>query len=279
MLEAVSIISRELPRKRSFAAFGTVLSPHNLLEIPNIIRFATRIGWYVSLVPAHIADPAHVFGFRSYDREMSFRPHHHHALDEVLAECVELKRQGYALYDSQEYLTNIARFIKGEGAVWRRRNRGLCDSPSLYFAIRPNGDLAVCCDHNLWQSFPVWHRDFPDQLRRGTIAKACAPHVRGCSGCMYGSYPEISITAHYPRAFVDRARVFLRASLPKPWPLSVDQLVEIAEEVNAQHPIAGDPGAELLESVSRHADVTQLPLQLPLVSSDASHLEQPRRAP
>lgn len=257
-IEAISRVTHTYPAAKSFAAFGTVLSPHNLLEIPNIIRFATRIGWHVSLVPAHIADPAEAFNFRSYDREMVFPPTLYPLVDEVLAECAAMKRAGAHLYDSTEYLENIRRFVRGEGVRWRRRNNNVCDSPELYFAIRPNGDLSVCCDHILAESFPVWHADFPRWYRERDIHRAVHPVAAACSGCMYGSFPEISITSHFPTTALERAGIFFRRSRrAKPWPISADRLFEIANEINQAHPVDHARSAALLESVPAHADVTR----------------------
>ncbi len=255
-LETIALVTQTYPRRDSFAAFGTVLSPHNILEIPNIIRFATQIGWYVSLVPAHIADPAEVFNFRSYDREMLFHPDLYLVVDQVIDECLLLKRQGYHLYDASEYLQNTRRFIRGESITWRRRNAGRCDSPELYFAIRPNGDMQPCCDHVLRQSYPVWHENFPDWYQHKTVHRDIHPMTQRCPGCMYGSYPEISITAHYPLTTWERLGVFRRTRHSKPWPLTLDQLIELAENINRQHPINHAIAARYLEPLTRHADAT-----------------------
>ncbi len=257
-IQTIALVTQTYPARDSFAAFGTVLSPQNLLEIPNIIRFATRIGWHVSLVPAHIADPAEAFNFRSYDREMVFPASFYPLVDEVLAECLQLKKAGFHLYDSAEYIEDVRRFIRGEGIRWRRRNDERCDSPELYFAIRPNGDMEVCCDHILAQSYPVWHDDFPRWYRDGTVAAEVHPITRRCTGCMYGSFPEISITAHYPMTTVERAGVFFsRARRRKPWPVTTDDLLAIIDEITTAHPVDHARTAALVEHVARHADVTR----------------------
>lgn len=257
-IRTISNVTKTYPRKNSFAAFGTVLSPQNILEIPNIIRFASAIGWYVSLVPAHIADPSEVFNFRSYDREMLFTPDLYDLVDQVLAECLSLKKQGFQIYDSAEYLYNIKLLIRGQEVRWRRRNEGRCDSPDLYFAIRPNGDLQVCCDHVLGESFPVWHSDFPKWYKRGDLQKAVYPITNACSGCMYGSYPEISITAHYPLTLLERVGVFTKTRQMKPWPLEVDQILEIIDGINRKHPIDDSPWISRLEAVRQQAQATTL---------------------
>jgi MoaA/NifB/PqqE/SkfB family radical SAM enzyme len=256
MMETISLVTQTYPIKNSFASFGTVLSPHNLFEIPNIIRFATQIGWYVSLVPAHITTPEKIYNFRSYDREMVFPKDFYPQVDKILDECITLKKQGFALYDSYEYLKNIRRFIRGEKIDWREKNNNLCDSPDLYFAIRPNGNLNPCCDHDLLESYPVWHPDFPKWYKNGEIHKACLPHVTACEGCMYGSFPEISITTHYPEELIKRMPVFLKTPLKKPWPLTTEALLKISDSINTIYPVDLQNSVTLLENVQKQADVT-----------------------
>lgn len=257
-IEAISRVTHAYPARDSFAAFGTVLSPQNLLEIPNVIRFATRVGWYVSLVPAHVADPADPHNFRSYDREMIFPPALYPVVDQVLAECVELKRSGHLLYDSPEYLENVRRFIRREPVTWRRRNNGVCDSPGLYFAVRPNGDLQPCCDHVLQESYPVWHPDFPRWYRDAELRGAVHEITSQCGGCMYGSFPEMTITARFPMTTARRAVTFLsQTRARKPWPLTTEALLEMVGEINAAHPVDHARTSALLESARRHADVTR----------------------
>lgn len=263
-IDAVANVTHEYPAERSFAAFGTVLSPQNLLEIPNIIRFATRIGWYVSLVPAHVADPASPHNFRSYDREMLFPPSLFGLVDEILAECVALRERGYLLYDSPDYLADVRRFIRGEPITWRRRNDNVCDSPSLYFAVRPNGDLQPCCDHVLDESYPVWHPDFPRWYRSQELRGAVHAKTRPCGGCMYGSFPEMTITARFPMTTLRRAAIFWKSGrVRKPWPLTSDDLRGIIEEITTQHPVDHDRTARLLERVPQHAAVTR---RLPVIA-------------
>ncbi len=263
-IDAISRVTYAYPAHNSFAAFGTVLSPQNLLEIPNVIRFATRIGWYVSLVPAHVADPSDPHNFRSYDREMLFPPAMYPLMDEVLAECVALQRRGHLLYDSPEFLENVRRFIRREPVTWRRRNDDVCDSPGLYFAVRPNGDLQPCCDHVLQESYPVWHPEFPRWYRGRELRGAVHEITRRCGGCMYGSFPEMTITARFPLTTLRRSAIFLgRTRARKPWPLSSEQLLEIIGEINAANPVDHERASALLESVPRHADVTR---SLPVIA-------------
>lgn len=230
-LRTISTASAVLPQNGT-AFFGTVLMPRNLFHVRDVIEFATRIGWGVSLVPAHITTPDEARGFRTFDDQgvCRFDPNSYPALQKVLNECKELRNGGMTLYDSDEYLDDIYRFVVGEPLHWRRRNHDVCDSPNLYFAIEPNGNVSPCCDFKLARRFPVFHPDFPRWYRDGDIHSEVYPITRACAGCLYGSYPEITVTARY---LLPMARRFLyfnrnRPDIPK---LSLDEMIAISNEI------------------------------------------------
>ncbi|MFA6169040.1 MAG: hypothetical protein WC700_20610, partial [Gemmatimonadaceae bacterium] len=178
--------------------------------------------------------------------------------------CLALRRSGHLLYDSPEFLENVRRFIRREPVTWRRRNDDVCDSPGLYFAVRPNGDLQPCCDHVLQESYPVWHPDFPRWYRETEMRKAVHAITSRCGGCMYGSFPEMTITARWPLTTLKRSALFLGGtSARKPWPMTAAQMVAIIDEINAAHPVNHARAGALLEAVPRHADVTR---SLPVIS-------------
>ncbi len=127
----------------------------------------------------------------------------------VLEEVKRLRDQGYNVYDSDEYLDDIYRFVTGEPIQWRRRNGGVCDSPNLYFAIQPNGDMAVCCDYRMPRSIPVHDDRFPDWYRERRLREEANAIAARCSGCMYGSFPEISISTRFLIPMFRRAKLFL----------------------------------------------------------------------
>jgi hypothetical protein len=192
------------------AFFGTVLMPRNLFDIRDVIEFATEIGWGVSLVPAHTTTPDRPQAFRTFDDQGVCRfpvdsyPHVREVLDEVKA----MRRAGLNVYDSDEYLDDIYRFIVGEPLRWRSRNHDVCDSPNLYFAIEPNGNLKPCCDFKMDEGYAIYDHRFPQWYRSGVIHESVYRFTRNCAGCMYGSYPEITITARYVKNQISRFRFF-----------------------------------------------------------------------
>ncbi len=234
-IRTVATVNEIFPENGS-AFFGTVLMPRNLEHVADVLEFATAIGWGVSLVPAHVASPSHPRGFRSFDDDgvCRFSPDRFPRVREVLEELKALRNQGMALYDSDEYLDDVYRFVAGEPLRWRRRNQGVCDSPQLYFAVEPNGNLNPCCDYKLDASFPVFDASFPDLYRSGRIHQQVYGITRSCEGCMYGSYPEISITARFLAPFFHRFRLFNFGTEGRLVKRSEAEMLELAREIHAR---------------------------------------------
>jgi len=227
-IKKVAHINRVFPED-SFCALGCVLAPSNIDEIVPLVHFATKIGWWVSLVPAHESDPTRPRSFSTFDPALLFSPDDYPRVRAVLDQVRAMKRQGFNLYDSDEYLDDIYRYVTGDPIRWRRRNEGVCDSPNLYFAIQPNGEMAVCCDYRLGQSYPVYDPQFPDWYRERRMFPEAHAIAQACSGCMYGSFPEITISARFARPMLERARLFLQGGPKRRLiPMSAEEMAELA---------------------------------------------------
>jgi len=227
-IKNVAHINRVFPED-SFCALGCVLAPSNIDEIVPLVHFATKIGWWVSLVPAHESDPTRPRSFSTFDPALLFSPDDYPRVRAVLDQVRAMKRQGFNLYDSDEYLDDIYRYVTGDPIRWRRRNEGVCDSPNLYFAIQPNGEMAVCCDYRLGQSYPVYDPPFPDWYRERRMFPEAHAIAQACSGCMYGSFPEITISARFARPMLERARLFLQGGPKRRLiPMSAEEMAELA---------------------------------------------------
>ena len=222
------------------AFFGTVLMPSNVSHVPEVLEFATRIGWSVSLVPVHVSGPTRPRGFRALDADgsLAFTAENHERVRAVVKDLKARRRAGQHLYDSDEYLDDVVRFATGQPVRWRRRNGDVCDAPSLYFAIDPAGRVAPCCDYRLSEAFPVHDERFPTWFRDGVVHRASKPLVEACDGCMYGSYPEITVTSRF---FVPLARrtLFFQSKRPALAKLSADEMRAIAAEIRARSAAAG----------------------------------------
>ncbi len=215
------------------AFFGTVLMPRNLFHIKDVVEFGQAIGWGVSLVPAHVSNQDQPKGFRTFDDSgvCTFPPESYPMVRETIDELKGMKRAGYPLYDSEEYLDDIYRFIAGEPLAWRSRNGGVCDSPNLYFAIEPNGKIQPCCDYKMDESFATYDDAFPNWYRSGRIHDSVYRYTANCSGCMYGSYPEISVSVRYLRHMIRRFQYFNMGAGCTLKKLTYEEMLGIADDI------------------------------------------------
>ena len=233
-IEKVSLINQTFPTD-SFCAFGCVLAPSNIDQIVPIIRFATEIGWWVSLAPAHQSPIHEPRSFATYDEAMVFNPSQYAQVRAVLDEVKLMKKNGFNLYDSDEYIEDIYRYVTKDPIRWRRRNNDSCDAPNLYFAIQPNGDMAVCCDYRFEGQISTYSEEFPQLYKEQRMFAEAHTVTAACSGCMYGSFPEISISARYYKPLVERAILFLKPQKNTQLkPYSAVQLKELAHQIHRE---------------------------------------------
>ena len=169
----------------------------NLNEIEKVIQFGTAIGWYTSLVPIHTTIQSQPRGFRSFDRDLQFKSNEIDAVVTVIERVRAMRNEGYLLYDSDQYLDDIINFVSGNPVTWRDRNNGHCDSPNLYFAVLPNGEVAPCCDHRMTSPLFAFSDDFVQKYRSNSWRNEVFKITGSCEGCMYGSYPEMTISMRF----------------------------------------------------------------------------------
>ena len=230
-IKSIALFSKYLDPENSFASLGCVLQKDNIDDVKKIIKFGTKIGWFTSLVPIHITNQVKPRGFRTFDQSLKFKNNDYQKVDSLLEEIKNMKKNNYLLYDSDEYLENIKLFIRDEKITWRRENDNICDSPNLYFALLPNGEFSPCCDFRLENSYPAYSEEFPkiyrDKIFRNEVKKVTSI----CEGCMYGSYPEISISMRFLYAKIQRIQNFFTKQPKKNWPLNYEQILDIAKSI------------------------------------------------
>ncbi len=233
-LKAMALFSQYLPKKGSFASLGCVLQPQNMGDIEDVVRFGSAISWFASLVPVHVSDYAHPRGFRSFDQTLRFRKEELPVVDAVIERVRAMRKEGFLLFDSDQYLDDIKRFVRDEPITWRSHNDNVCDTPNLYFALLPNGEFAPCCDHRLGNSYPAYDSNFPAIYRSKAWREEVGQVTRSCNGCMYGSYPEMTISMRYMAAKLQRVSTFLTSPPEKHWPLNYEQLLELAANIRRE---------------------------------------------
>ena len=233
-LRAMAAFTKYLPSEGSFASFGCVLQRDNLGDIEDVIRFGTEVSWFTSLVPIHVTTFDRPMNFRTFDQTKRWKREELPAVNTVIERVRAMREEGYLLYDSDQYLDDIKRFAANEPTTWRSKNGGVCDSPNLYFAVLPNGDFAPCCDHRLSTRFSCLDPKFPEIYWQDHFRRAAREVTSACSGCMYGSYPEMTIAMRYLKAKLERIKLFLTAPPVKRWPVSYERMLATAERIRTE---------------------------------------------
>lgn len=230
-IKAITYFSNYLPKNNSFASLGCVLQRDNLKDIENVIRFGTAIDWFTSLVPVHVSDMFNPLGFRTYNKKLLFKPSEYKVVDRLIEKIRKMRDHKYLLYDSDQYLDDIKRFIRGKPITWRKKNKNKCDSPNLYFAVLPNGHFAPCCDWRLDKSIRIYDQNFPRIFREKFFRKEVFTITSNCKGCMYGSYPEMTIALRFFASKLNRFKIFMSSQPKKHWPLSYNEVLKKAEKI------------------------------------------------
>lgn len=121
---------------------NTVIHAKNLDELPKILAWITEMGGYMNICPL-IWGKWEKFLYRAPDKELSLRPEHRPKAEQTMAILLEMKRQGYNLACSEEYITSLAE-------VCCQDNRFGWDCGRLFNCplLRVNSDLSlmICSD-------------------------------------------------------------------------------------------------------------------------------------
>lgn len=236
-VETIERISRVFRKDSAILSLGCVLSQFNYREIHAILDFAKSIGWFVSLVPVHIASLDMPKGFRSYDQLFKFRPDQFGELDLLAEKLIQAKKNGAPLFDADHFINSSISFLKGNSPTWRKN--GVCDSPNLYFAVRPNGDFSTCCDYTLKNAPRLFDPEFPKLYNSGKIShrKDVSSIVKNCKGCHYGSYPEVTLSVRDFKTFLERSYITVKSGknrLSKA--LIQENFLQAIEDIKLTHP-------------------------------------------
>ena len=86
------------------------------------------------------------------------------------------------------------------------------------------------CIRDSDQRHYIYEDDFPEKFNKKVIHDDIYKVTNGCEGCMYGSYPEVTITARYLSAFLERLKYF-NFKTPKLKKFSANELREIASNI------------------------------------------------
>ncbi|MDD5146642.1 MAG: hypothetical protein PHN39_02790 [Candidatus Pacebacteria bacterium] len=121
---------------------NTVIHARNLDELPNILAWITDLGGFMNVCPLIWGDWGK-FIYRTADQELALKPKHYSQVEDTMAILLAMKRQGYNLACSEEYITKLAKVCCCD-----RRFGWDCGHLTFCPLLRIDSDLSlmVCSD-------------------------------------------------------------------------------------------------------------------------------------
>jgi len=236
ILRALALFSKMFPIKGNMTGVNTVVSKSNIHEIPALIDFVTQIGFYVSLIPAHLTDEEtkHPDEDTSYllrkgSEIMEITDTEHNAIDQAYEKIIQMKRDGYHVHNSNRFLRESPDFLKFKKVHWK------CSSPDLYFSISPEGRFLPCVDLEIPMDIHMTHPDFLKNYKEGNFIGAIKEKVAACPGCMYACYPEIHYFCRDTSVFIERLFQGAKISRLTRKVMNFDEMVDLAEKIREQY--------------------------------------------
>jgi len=224
IMEAITRFSQLLPTRGTLLGINTVVTKHNVEELPRMIKFVTAIGFYISLIPVHgnpgkendfiIRKSAPGYSFTKEDRTM---------LERTYQKVLVMKKAGYHIYNSRSFLLKSPHFLAGERIHWH------CDSPALYFSISPSGNFLPCVD--LKTSFSMLDDNFLALYRSKEFQSEITEMVKKCPGCFYACYPEMTYLCRDVMTTFERIGQGCKILFSKRTPIGYEDCLRLAARI------------------------------------------------
>ena len=236
ILRALALFSKMFPVRGNMTGVNAVVSKSNIHEIPALIDFVTQIGFYVSLIPAHLTDEETQhpdedtsFLLRRGSDVMEVTEAEHNAIDQAYEKIIQMKRDGYHVHNSNRFLRESPDFLKFKKVHWK------CSSPDLYFSISPEGRFLPCVDLEIPMNIHMTHPDFLKNYKEGNFLDAIKEKVNACPGCMYACYPEIHYFCRDTSVFIERLFQGAKISRFSRKVMTYEEMVDLAEEMREKY--------------------------------------------
>lgn len=226
IINSLALLSKNLPQKGAMSIINTVISKMNIEEIPQVVKFASKIGFYSSLIPVHLST-TDGFIVRKEAKPFAFTQEDFPKIDKTYNKLIQMKKQGYHIHNTYKFLEGSKEFLKHRKIYWK------CDSPNLYFSISPQGYFLPCVD--LAGNKSMLDPDFVKVYKSKEFRNKIRQQVKACPGCMYACYPEISYLCKNPFVLAERTLQGLKISRKKRTIYSYEEMLNIAKEIRNEN--------------------------------------------
>ena len=206
-MENLLSLAETLPRRGTLPILNTVVSSHNLMEILDIIDFASELGFWVSLIPVHLAaDEEH--RFYSDDEALRFTAQDEPRVTRVYEDVVRAKRKGAPIINSTAFLRRSPDYLVRGEASWP------CRAGEQFVSVGPDGRISPC--HAFEGSWDIDYREFAARFYTGAYRREARERVASCEGCFRPCWAEIGLLMGEPRSLLEMTRNQLRSARRRP---------------------------------------------------------------
>jgi len=213
-MENLLALADILPRRGALPVLNTVVSPRNVREIPDIVDFAVELGFWVSLIPVHLAsDEEH--RFYSDDRALRFDPGAEPTVRRVYHELVRAKRRGAPIINSTAFLRRSPGYLLEGVASWP------CRAGEQFLSVGPDGRIAPC--HAFEGSWDIPYGEFAARFHGDSYRREVRRRVASCEGCFRPCWAEIGLLMGEPTSLLEMTRNQLRSARRRP-PVNAEAL-------------------------------------------------------
>jgi len=161
------------------------VSPLNIAELPDIVRFVHARGAYASLVPVHLQPDKHNEGFcYGYSPEMLFSKDLLPETGKIYAELLQMKKDGYRIINSRKFLSACLDYFRTGDYSWH------CRAGERFFVVYPDGGVAPC---DIFPPVVNLQSDFLKMFRGVGYRENVRRLREGCNGCVLGCWREINL--------------------------------------------------------------------------------------
>ncbi len=200
-------LAKALPRRGSVPVLNTVVTPRNVGELIDLVDFADEIGFYVSLIPIHLAaDDEH--RFYSGDETLRFDGAAEAELRDVYRRIIRIKRRGGRIINSSAFLERTPDYLVSGAAPWP------CRAGTQFVSIGPDGRVSPC--HAFEGQWGIDFREFERAYHSRSYRDEVRRRITTCEGCFRPCWAEIGLLMGEPRSLLEMARSQAIAARPRP---------------------------------------------------------------
>lgn len=198
--------SEKLPRRGNILSINCVVSRETMEATPELVEFAAKLGYYVSLIPVELAEDPHENDnkFITYQPRMRLSDAEIAKVDEVYDRLIAMKAEGAPILVTTPYLEASRRYFKtGEFPM-------PCDAGRLYFSIDPGGELTICHRKQVDDHRSILDADIVDYFHSDRYQGAARAVADACDGCVRPCWIDTGYMFKTARGFVETSMMQLR---------------------------------------------------------------------